>query len=412
MRIGFISILLIITGTLVAQVNFKTYQLSDTTRYSEISGYGYDVLPTPQKGNKKPFYYSFRVPDGNYLVTVKLGGKKQAAITTVRAESRRLLVLNQPTKKGQLVEMSFIVNKRTPYISNKEVVKIKEREKSTMTWDNKLTLEFNGEAPKCQSICIEPAPADVITLFLCGNSTVVDQAYEPWASWGQMIPYFFDKTIGIANYAESGLSANTFLSGGRLKKALTQMKKGDYVFIEFGHNDQKQTGPGVGAWYSFMYNLKIYIDEVRDKGAIPVLVTPTQRRRFDENGHNQNTHGEYPDAIRWLAAKENVALIDLNRITNVLLDAMGEEPSKKVYVHYSAGTFPNQKTDFADNTHFSTFGAYEVAKCVITGVVKAVPELAMYLKPAFSFDPKNPDSFDSFKWNLSPFYEIEKPDGN
>ena len=106
--------------------------------------------------------------------------------------------------------------------------------------------------------------------------------------------------------AESGESANTFIGAGRLKKALTQMKKGDYLFMEFGHNDQKQKGPGKGAFYSFMYNLKIYIDEARSRGAYPVLVTPTQRRRFDKNGKIVNTHLDYPDAIRWLAAKENV----------------------------------------------------------------------------------------------------------
>lgn len=412
MRIRFISALLISTSLLVAQNITKTYQLSDTTRYSPKTEYGYDFSPTPSKGNKKPFYYSVKVPDGNYMITVKIGSKKQAGITTVRAESRRLYVQQQGTKKGQYVEVSFLVNKRTPFISEKENVKIKDREAGSLTWDDKLTLEFNGPAPVCEYIKIAPAPADVTTVFLCGNSTVVDQTSEPWASWGQMIPYFFDNKVCFANHAESGLSANSFISSNRLKKILSQMKQGDYVMIEFGHNDQKQSGPGSGAWYSFMTNLKTYVDEVRKKGGIPVLITPTQRRRFDEKGENQNTHGEYPDAIRWLAQKENVALIELNQMTKAMYEAMGEEASKKAFVHYPANTFSGQKDALADNTHFNTFGAYEVAKCVISGMEKAVPELYKHLKPGFQFNPSQPDNFELFKWDLSPFTEVEKPDGN
>lgn len=411
MKSFIISLLLLVTTTIFAQDFSKTYLLSDTTRYSDKTGYGYDMLPTPQKGKKAPFYYSVKVPDGNYLVTVKLGSKKQDGITTVRAESRRLFVNQQVTRKNQFVEISFIVNKRTPVISATDNVKIKEKEKTSLTWDDKLTLEFNGEAPVCESIKIQPDTA-VTTVYLCGNSTVVDQSREPWASWGQMIPYFFNSHIAFANHAESGLSANTFIGGGRLKKILSVIKKGDYMFMEFGHNDQKQKGPGVGAYYSFMTNLKIFIDEAKAKGAIPVLITPTQRRRFDENGINQNTHGEYPDAIRWLAQKENVTLIDLNEITHTLLDSYGEEKSKKLFVHYPANTFPGQHEALADNTHFSTFGAYEVAKCVITGMLKSTPQLTGYLNPGFLFNPATPDKFETFKWDLAPFSEVVKPDGN
>ncbi|MFT3751795.1 MAG: rhamnogalacturonan acetylesterase [Paludibacter sp.] len=406
------SIICVLIAWSIFPVQAQIFQLSDTTRYTEQNGHGYDLLPAQKNKSRKPFYYSVRVPDGNYKVTVTLGSKKQAGNTTVRAESRRLYVQNTNTKKGELIQITFIVNKRTPFISEKEAVRIKDREKGSLTWDDKLTLEFNGSAPLCEWIKVEPAQADVPTLFLCGNSTVVDQTREPWASWGQMIPLFFDNKICFANHAESGLSANSFISGNRLKKILFQLKSGDYVFVEFGHNDQKQTGPGVGAWYSFMTNLKMFIDETRAKGAFPVLITPTQRRRFDETGHNLNTHGEYPDAIRWLAQKENVPLIDLNQITNTLLNSLGEGNSTKAFVHYAAGTFPGQKEALADNTHFSTYGAFEIAKCVITGMEKAVPELYQYLKPGFNFQPDKPDSFESFKWDLSPFYEGVKPDGN
>ena len=395
-----------------AQTGTKTYLLDEAPRYSEETGYGYDLVETPTKDSKSPFFFSVRVPDGNYKVTVRLGSRKQAGITTVRAESRRLFIESVPTKKKEFIERTFIVNKRNTHIDGNEYVRIKPREKRKLNWDDKLTLEFNGSVPVCESITIEPADTTVTTVFLCGNSTVVDQDNEPWASWGQMIPYFFDTNVCIANYAESGESANTFIAAGRLKKALSQMKKGDYLFMEFGHNDQKQKGPGKGAYYSFMTSLKTFIDEARLRGAHPVLVTPTQRRSFGPDGHIRDTHEDYPEAIRWLAEKENVPLIDLNEMTRTLYEAMGVEPSKRAFVHYPAGSYPGQTQDFADNTHFNPYGAYEIARCIVEGLKTQVPDLARHLKPFPTFDPTHPDNPDNFHWDDSPFTEIEKPDGN
>lgn len=395
-----------------AQTGTKTYLLDEAPRYSEETGYGYDLVETPTKDSKSPFFFSVRVPDGNYKVTVRLGSRKQAGITTVRAESRRLFIESVPTKKKEFIERTFIVNKRNTHIDGNEYVRIKPREKRKLNWDDKLTLEFNGSAPVCESITIEPADTTVTTVFLCGNSTVVDQDNEPWASWGQMIPYFFDTNVCIANYAESGESANTFIAAGRLKKALSQMKKGDYLFMEFGHNDQKQKGPGKGAYYSFMTSLKTFIDEARLRGAHPVLVTPTQRRSFGPDGHIRDTHEDYPEAMRWLAEKENVPLIDLNEMTRTLYEAMGVEPSRRAFVHYPAGSYPGQTQDFADNTHFNPYGAYEIARCIVEGLKTQVPDLARHLKPFPTFDPAHPDNPDNFHWDDSPFTEIEKPDGN
>lgn len=395
-----------------AQTLPQTFKLADAPRYSEETGYGYDRTPTPEKDSYQPFYFSVRVPDGNYRVTVRLGSKKRTANTTVRAESRRLFVENLPTKKGTFVEETFIINKRSPYISDKERVKIKDREKSKLDWDNKLTLEINGKSPACESIRIEPADPATATIFLCGNSTVVDQEYEPWASWGQMLPRFFDAGVSVANYAESGESANTSIAANRLKKALSQMKKGDYLFIEFGHNDQKQKGPGKGAYYSFMTSLKVYIDEARARGGIPVLITPTRRRKFDATGRTVNTHEDFPDAVHWIADKENVLLIDLNRMTGTLYEALGEEESKKAFVHYPMGSFKGQKRTLADNTHFNPYGAYQIAKCVTEGIKTAIPELAKHLKAMPDYNPAQPDDISQFQWYPAPFIEMEKPDGN
>lgn len=120
-------------------------------------------------------------------------------------------------KKGELKPCTFVINKRNTHISEKENVRIKPRERQKLNWDDKLTLEFNGDAPQLSELIIEKVN-NVPTVFLCGNSTVVDQDNEPWASWGQMIPRFFNDSICFANYAESGESANTFIGAGRLKR--------------------------------------------------------------------------------------------------------------------------------------------------------------------------------------------------
>lgn len=387
-------------------------RITPADRYSDEKGYGYDLQPSPEGKQPAPYFFSVRVPDGNYHVTAVLGNKRTAGVTTVRGESRRLFFENVPTRKGEQQTCTFVINKRNAQISDQERVRIKPRERQKLNWDDKLTLEFNGDAPALTELIIEKVD-QVPTVFLCGNSTVVDQDNEPWASWGQMIPRFFTDGVCFANYAESGESANTFIAAGRLKKALTQMKAGDYIFMEFGHNDQKQKGPGKGAFYSFMTSLKTFIDEARLRGAHPVLVTPTQRRSFNANGKIQDTHEDYPEAMRWLAAKENVPLIELNEMTRTLYEAMGVEPSKKAFVHYPAGTYPGQKADFADNTHFNPYGAYQIAKCIIEGIKQLNLPLVQYLRSDYpGYNPAHPDKVEEFHWNDSPFTEIEKPDGN
>lgn len=387
-------------------------KVTSADRYSEDKGYGYDLQASPDEKTNAPFFFSVQVPDGNYHVTAVIGNKKKASITCVRGESRRLFFEGIATGKKKFANCEFIINKRNTRISDKEHVRIKARERGKLNWDDKLTFEFNGEWPALSELVIEKVE-NVPTIFLCGNSTVVDQDYEPWASWGQIIPRFFNDKICFANYAESGESANTFIAAGRLKKALSQMKKGDYIFMEFGHNDQKQKGPGKGAYYSYMTSLKTFIDEARARGAHPVLVTPTQRRSFGPDGKIKDTHEDYPEAMRWLAAKENIPLIDLNEMTRTFYEAMGVEESKKAFVHYPAGTYPNQTKDFADNTHFNPYGAYEIAKCIIEGMKKLNLPIIQYLREDYvTYNPAQPDDWNTFQWYDSPFTETEKPDGN
>lgn len=410
-----------LTVFLALTAKAQTYDV-DMTRtvpqYSEETGYGADDVITRVCGGQSEDgansqYISFRVPDGNYTVTMVIGSKKKAASTTVRAENRRLYIHDLKTKKKQLETVSFVVNKRTPQIDEKTKVGIKEREKLYLTWDNLLTLEITGDAPAVQSIHVERNDK-CPTVFLCGNSTVVDQSFEPWASWGQMIPVWFDENVAISNHAESGLATFSFLSSRRLDKILSMMKKGDYVIVEFGHNDEKDKRPGRGAWYNFSYGLKVFIDQVRDKGGNIILCTPTMRRAWEKDNKTiANTHGDFPAAVRAVAERENVPLIDLTEMSKTFFETLGFENSKRALVHYPAGTFKGQTNAFADNTHFNPFGAYEVAKMIVMGLKQTNSPLIQNLRSGWAdFNPAQPDDWNAFHWTPSPMTEFIKPDGN
>ena len=378
--------------------------------YSAEQGYGYDVLPAPDKKRPAdPFYFSVKVPDGNYRVSVVLGGKKNSN-TTVRAEGRRLMMDHITTLKAKDTQtVEFVVNKRSTFIAEGKVVKIKDREKGYLAWDDKLTLEFNGQLPAVKSIHIEPV--DVPTIYLCGNSTVVDQNNEPWASWGQMITRWFGPEVAISNHAESGLTARTFIGSFRLDKILSTLKKGDYVVVEFGHNDEKEKRPGDGAWYHYQYQLKIFVDEVRRKGADIIFCTPTQRRAFNDDKKTiRNTHGDFPAAMKMVAEKERVPLIDLNQMTKVFFETLGFEDSKRALVHYPKEAYGRE---LADNTHFNPYGAYEVAKCVVMGMKQLQLPIVQYLRSDWQdFSPAQPDDWTTFVWYPAKNADLVKPDGN
>ena len=399
-------------ATLSAQT-FDINMLKKQTAYSDTNGAGYDLQTSCDGKAVKPFYYSVKVPEGNYKVTVTLGSKKRAAATVVRAESRRLFIDETVTKKNKPTTVSFVVNKHSAKINDKESVKLKADEQGSLNWDDKLTLEFTGSAPAVEKIHIEP-DTTATTVWLCGNSTVVDQPKEPYTSWGQMVPVWFNDKIAIGNIAESGLTAGSFLAQNRLDKILSMMKKGDYVFCEFGHNDQKEKGPGAGAWYNFSFNLKKYIDLVRAKGGHIVFVTPTQRRFFDKTKTKiLETHGDYPDAMRAVAKREHVPVIELHNMTRTFFETLGYENSTKALVHYPAGTFPYQTKALADNTHFNPYGAYEVAKMVVMGMKQLGLPIIKDLRANWKdYDPAKPDDFKTYKWYQSSLVDTRKPDGN
>ncbi|GAC1516467.1 MAG: rhamnogalacturonan acetylesterase [Gemmatimonadaceae bacterium] len=386
--------------------------------YTTARGYGFRAALNGEQADRgacasdAPFLLDVALPEGNYDVTVVLGDRSRASTTTVKAESRRLMLEQVRTRAGERVRRTFTVNVRTPAMPA-DSVRLKPREVGSATWDDRLTLEFNGAHPALREVWINPARRP-ITIFLAGNSTVVDQTVEPWAAWGQMVPRFFrPRTVVVANHAESGETLKAFVGEKRLAKVLSTMKRGDYLFIEFAHNDQKPGSAHLEPFTTYKEYLKRFIADARARGATPVLVTSTQRRKFDSTGAIENTLGDYPEAMRQTAAEERVPLIDLNAATKRFYEALGPERSRKGFVHYAAGTYPGQTTALADDTHFNNYGAYEIARMVVEGIRKEIPQLARQLLPGTpSFDPAHPDPVEEFALPASPVAVVAKPDGS
>ncbi len=402
-------------------------KISPETVFSQELGYGIDLgtsVSTNSSVGKNavtdgfltsdhPFYFSVKLPEGNYNIKVWVGDDLGVSDVAIRAENRRMFINRLQTEKGRHELVEFTVNIRDSLIAgSKNKVRLKSREYGYLHWDNKLTLEFNSAQPKINAIEITPNK-EAVSVFLAGNSTVVDGGSEPFSAWGQMFPYFFKPgKVAIVNLAESGETLSGFIAARRFAKMLSLMKPGDYALVEFGHNDQKQKGTGVGAFTTYKKDLEYFINEVKKKGGHPVLVTSVQRRRF-EQGKIVETLGDYPAAVRQTAKEQNVPLIDLNALSKTLFEAMGEEPSLLAFAHFPAGTFPGRTEAIADNTHFRPFGAYEVAKLILKGVRDAKLDLAKEIKPTEPvFDPSQPDAYTSFYWPESPGKDATKPDGN
>jgi len=390
---------------------FDFNRLTAADIFTTERGYGFDRDTHADTATNAPFYFSVVVPEGNYRVSITFGDEHAASANTVRAESRQLLLENLVTAPGEFVTRDFVVNVRHAQFQPPEknapggdTVVLNDRERGLLRWDDKLTLEFNGASPRVRSVRIDPAPADTPTVFLAGDSTVTDQPHEPGASWGQMLPRFFKPVVAIANHAESGETLKSFIFGHRLTKLLLQLKAGDYLFIQFGHNDEKKQWPQtyVEAHTTYRAYLKAFIAEARLRHATPVLVTSMQRRVFDAQGRIRNTHGDYPAVVREVAREEDVALIDLERMSVAFYEALGPEKSP---LAFSDGG--------KDITHHDNYGAYELAKCVVQGIRTAKLPLADFIVDDFkAFDPARPDSPDTFALPPSPDHSNERPRGN
>lgn len=392
-------------------------RVAPATQYAPARGYGFEPIgatPVANAGSvaaAQPFLFSAAVPEGNYRVRVVLGDKSAASNVTVKAESKRLMLESVPVAAGQTVAREFTVNVHGIQIVGGETVKLKPTEDKKLHWDDKLTLEFNGVWPAVASVEIVPE-TNATTVFLAGDSTVTDQSGEPYASWGQMLPRFFKPGVAVFNIAESGLALSSFRAQNRLKKITSLAKAGDFVFVQFGHNDQKEKGENDGPFKSYTENLRDYLKQIRATGATPVLVSPMERRRWS-GGKPQATLADYAQAVRQVAQQEKVALIDLNAQSLIFYAALGEENSKKAFAYAAAGEFPGQSAAVKDDTHFSNYGAYELARIVVEGIKANVPTLAARLEKTAPFDAATPDASASFAVPFSAYEPIaEKPAGS
>ncbi|MET3436122.1 rhamnogalacturonan acetylesterase [Sphingomonas sp. 1185] len=355
-----------------------------------------------------PHLFSVAVPPGNYAVTVTLGDSARASDTTIKAESRRLMLEAVRTRAGEFVTRRFIVNVRTPALvpppanaPGGDAVRLKPREIGSFTWDDRLTLEILGPAPALCRVSI--APVEVPTLFLLGDSTVTDQPAEPAASWGQMLPAFLTPAIAVANHAESGETLKSFLTELRLDKVLASARPGDVAMIQFGHNDQKAQWPQtyVDAATTYRAYLRTYLAELRRRGVTPILVTSPERRQWSADGHIRPSLGNYPAAVRAVAAEAAVPVIDLNADSFRFYEALGMDRAPLAF-----------NDQGRDATHHDNYGAWVLARDVAERM-RAIGSLARFVRSDLpDFDPSRPPAPETFRLAASGMRSSERPAGN
>jgi lysophospholipase L1-like esterase len=233
-----------------------------------------------------------------------------------------------------------------------------------------------------------PPIGDIPTLHLAGDSTMSEKRPEkrPETGWGEYLAAQFQNgTVLVANHARNGRSTRTFIEEGRWQALLDSVKPGDYVLIQFGHNDQSNEKPDrYTPEADYRANLSRFVADVRAHKATPMLLTPIARRRFDVQGHLLDSHGAYPDIVRAVATEQHVALIDMQRRSEAVLQEAGNEASKSLYLWLLPGANANYPQGVQDNTHFSPAGAQRMAIEFATDLRATELSLAKRLLPALS----------------------------
>ncbi len=227
-------------------------------------------------------------------------------------------------------------------------------------------------------------PQPTVQIFMIGDSTMADKplADNPERGWGQLFPQYLTDEVAVKNYAVNGRSTKSFLKEGRWDSVLKYLRKDDWVFIQFGHNDQKIEDSNRYAAPQTLYrdNLIKFVKETRAKGANPILVTPVMRRKFDAQGKFVDQHGLYPDVVRAIAKEMNVPLIDLHQLSQKLIESQGVEGSKKLFLWIDPKHFTAAPDGKKDDTHFSEYGAAQMASLVCEEVKAKNIGVARYLK--------------------------------
>ncbi|GIN55989.1 hypothetical protein J8TS2_03080 [Lederbergia ruris] len=331
-------------------------------KYDKEKWHGFSVPPNPSRyedlRDSWPGDYFLTpvptllmdVPNGNYKVTLTLGSPDQAAITTVKEGLGHLKLYEVRTETGESLTKTFAVH----------------------IDDGQLKLAFGGIAPSVQHVEVKRMMS-ILTMFLASDSTVTDQpsGQFPYSGWGQMIGLFLDEGIAVANHARSGRSSKSFIAESRLNRIAKKMYKGNYLLVQFAHNDEKDNVGGTKPFTTYQDYLKRYINLAREIEAHPILVAPMHRRFFEENCSIKNTHGDYIEAMRQLAQQEKVPFVDLAALSKVYFEELGIERSKEVFLWAEPGQYKNLPEGAQDNTHFSESGAIEIARLVAKGILEA-----------------------------------------
>lgn len=230
-------------------------------------------------------------------------------------------------------------------------------------------------------LAFRPVQEERVTVYLIGDSTMANKlpSFFPQAGWGMPFVYFFNETVQVENRAVNGISTKTFLAENRWQPVVENLRKGDYVLIQFGHNDEVKTKKSYTPEEEFKANLAQFIRETQGKQALPILLTPVARRSFDAAGQVTGTHDTYSALVRQVAQKQRVALIDLDKTSQALYQRFGREQSKHLFNHLAPGEHPNYPDGIEDNTHFNEYGARLIAQLVLQDIKSLNLELASRL---------------------------------
>ncbi|MBE8522718.1 rhamnogalacturonan acetylesterase [Amycolatopsis sp. H6(2020)] len=329
----------------------------------EVAAAVQKALPAQCSGTA-PITCHFAVAPGNYDVTVGLGSTTKGASTSLSVEARRQVLNAVSTSAGQVVPTTVTVNVRNP-----------EGQPTGQggTGTAGLDLTFGGSAPAIGSLTVTAAAAPLVT-YLAGDSTVCDQPVAPYTGWGQVLPAAVRSGAVIANYGDSGESSGSFLSNSKLFPTLKPLiKSKDLVLIQFGHND-KQTSAT-----AFRDNLSKLVNGVRERGGLPVLVTPPVRRLFSGAEltatalHVNGVGADLPAVIRALGKSANVPVIDLTAKSKAMVESLGPSASQKIYLTQAAD-------GVTDNTHFSAYGATQMSDLAVRSIRELNLSLVAYLR--------------------------------
>jgi lysophospholipase L1-like esterase len=238
------------------------------------------------------------------------------------------------------------------------------------TYRYKSIARFLGVAVGLFALCAFVILPGHTTVYLAGDSTMADKEVKayPETGWGMPFKAFFDTTVTVVNKAKNGRSTKSFIAEGLWKSITDNLKQGDYVLIQFGHNDEVPTKKTYTPEADFKANLVKFIAETRDRKAEPVLITPVARRKFDASGNIVETHAVYAEIVRTVAADQHVPLIDLDKESQAFIQKFGPETSKLLYNHLVPGENPNYPDGKLDDTHFNELGARLMAQIVLNDI--------------------------------------------